>query len=331
MPFLTLVMANQQDQDSHIVPKVYLKKFVKQNGKLFKLRKDVKKYPKPTDIHPSGICYKKGFYKFSGSQILQGYTVTDVNILEKRGFLYENRLGKLVDKVIKPTETLLMREVADLSEMLFDIKGRNEYMREHGYSKHSINASIDNIIAEQERNREQIEPILQEGGMSFGRLRELTEGLRQEWTNNDIYSKELHNRSLLENKINPGETSQIVCNKLARGQWIIFETTINQQFITSDNPGFCADQHERIYNTRFAGICSFYFPLTPYYFLVIMMEGDTIRALPNQSNVIRRYANAELVKIINQATFKMANKEVYAAYEQPLLKTWFSLNSTLIV
>lgn len=324
-------MENQLNQDSHIVPKVYLKKFTKPNGKLFKWKKYLKKIPKPTDIHPSGICYKEGFYQFSKTHRVLGYTVSDANILEKQGFLYENRLGKLIDKAVMPTETLTMKEVVDLSEMLFDIKARNQYMREHSYSNQNINTSIDNILAEQEGNREQIELSLQKRGISFERLRELTEGLRQEWTTNEAYPKELHNRSLLENKINPGLTKQLVCNKIARGQWIVLKTTVNHQFITSDNPGFCNDQHERIYNTRFLGQCGFFFPLTPYHLLVVFMKGDNIEPLPVQNAITHKFIDADMVKSINQATWKIADKEVYAAYDQPITKTWFSLNSSLII
>ena len=103
-----------------------------------------------------------------------------------------------------------MQEIVDLAEILFDIKARNQYMREHSYSKQSINASIDNIIAQHERNREQIESSLYEKGISFGQLKALTEGLRQQWTTNEAYAKELHYRSLLENKVNPSQVRQLV-------------------------------------------------------------------------------------------------------------------------
>jgi hypothetical protein len=136
-------MSQQKALKSHIVPKAYLKNFVESDGRLFKLRKDSNRNPRAKEVHPSEICYKKGFYQFSNIHSLQGYTVNERNILEEFGFLYENRLGKLIAKLTNPAKYLPIQDAYDLSVMLFDIKMRNQYLREKVYSDESISASID--------------------------------------------------------------------------------------------------------------------------------------------------------------------------------------------
>ncbi|WP_198175034.1 DUF4238 domain-containing protein [Spirosoma arboris] len=324
-------MAQQKPVKSHIVPKAYLNNFTKSNGKLFKLRTDLQKRPRPTEVHPSGICYQKGFYQFNDANPIQGYTINETNILEDYGFLYENKLGKLIERLTTSTDPLPIEVAEEFALMLFDIKARNQYMRQHSFSKQNIHTVINDLLVEHHQRRQELEPILQAKGSTFERLVELTEGLRHDWTKDDAAIKELHNRSLLENKINPSQTRQLVFNKMARGNWTILKTTLNHQFITSDNPGYCQDSNNMIHNTRFIGQVGFLFPLTPYHLLIIVMEGNQLGPLPLQKVVSYKYAEVNWVRGINQTTWQMATKEVYAAHENPLLQTWASLHSSLII
>jgi hypothetical protein len=117
----------------------------------------------------------------------------------------------------------------------------------------------------------------------------------------------------------------------ARGKWIVFKTTLNNQFIASDNPGYCQDQENNIYNTKFGGCFIFFFPLTPYHHLGIFSEGDYIKQLPSFKDVSYEHIGADWVGTINRATWMTANKEIYGTNEKSLLQVWYSFNSKLII
>ncbi len=322
-------MAQQKSVDSHIVPKTYLKNFTQSNGKLFRLKKDNSVSPKIRNVHPSEICYKRGFYQLSNAIPFNKTITYDSNILEDRGFLYENKLAKLIAKLLRPTEQLAIEEAYELATIFVDIKMRNSFVREHSYSSENIAMSIDNILAEQ--NRETLLPIAEKAGVPFEQVKYFTEGMKREWLTNKDIPKELHNLSLLRNKEHPSSTRQLVYNKLAWGQWIVFRTTLNDQFITSDNPGYCKDQENRIHNTKFGGDCEFFFPLDPYHYLVIIAKGNQVKTLPTFQEVNYRYAENSWVKGVNQANWMIANKEIYGTNENSLLRVWHSFNSKLII
>ena len=132
-------------------------------------------------------------------------------------------------------------------------------------------------------------------------------------------------------KINPSATKNLILNKLIRGNWTIIKPLVTNQFITSDNPGFCIDEEGRIHNTRFGGLCNFYFPITPYHVLFISSERDLVEDLPNNVTVNHRFTDVEELKAINQATMRVANREIYAKADSPLLKTWYTLHRPFIV
>jgi Protein of unknown function (DUF4238) len=320
-----------KSSDSHFVPKVYLKKFTKRNGKLFQIKKNAKKQSKLWDKHPSEICYQKGFYEFSSKHPLQGYIVAEPNYLEERGFLYENRLNKWIDKVISPTQSMLLEEAYDLAATLFNLKIRNPYYREHSFSDMNISTSVDNILADERQRWEAGQSIAQLRGIPLELVNQIAEGLRQEWTTDKDIAKELHNRSLLENLHNPSQTRKRIYYKLAAAKWVIYKTTIGNQFVCSDNPGYCLDEENKLHNIKFGGPCTFIFPLTSYYALAIIANDDEIRALPNVKHIEHIDAIPEVAKLINYATWLTANKEVYAAHEQSLLQTQYAVNGSKLI
>ena len=320
-----------KSSDSHFVPKVYLKKFTKRNGKLFQIKKNAKKQSKLWDKHPSEICYQKGFYEFSSKHPLAGYIVAEPNYLEERGFLYENRLNKWIDKVISPTHLMPQQEAYDLAATLFNLKIRNPYYREHLFSGMNISTSIDSILAEERRRWEAGQSIAQLKSIPLELVNQITESLRQEWTTDKEIAKELHNRSLLESLHNPSQIRKWVYYKLAAAKWVILKTTINHQFICSDNPGYCLDEENKLHNTKLGGPCTFIFPLTSYHALAIIAQDDGIRALHDVKPIEHIHATPEVAKLINYATWLTANKEVYAAYEQSLLQTQYTVNGSKLI
>ena len=249
----------KEPKNSHIVPKVYLERFTKLNRKLFKLRLDIKKRPNPREFYPSEVCYKPYFYKFEDKVSINS-EVANPNILEEQGFLYENRLGKLIDKLVKQSSTLNFQEAFDLSAALFDIKMRNEHIRNAYLSKDNLAKTFDSLIADHKTSPDRIEPLLKKNNVSFEEFLNIFEKLKTDWITDESVKKYLHNRFLLDNKIYPSETKQLITASLAIGNWTVMTTTLDNQFITSDNPGYCHDNNDKIHNTKFGDFVGFFFP-----------------------------------------------------------------------
>ncbi|MGV3558330.1 DUF4238 domain-containing protein [Larkinella arboricola] len=322
---------NNEPKKQHIVPKVYLQNFVKKNGKLFKLKIDLSIRPRPKELHPSAICYKDYFYRFENYGVAGFEGISDANILERRGFLYENKLDKILKKLIDNKSIITLQEAFEFSFALFDIKMRNERIRNTLLSKESLNITFENLLNEHKKSPESIQPLLQRNGMDFDNFLEVFEKIRSTWLSDISLQKDLHNKYLLENKSNPSSIVKLIISKLALGEWYVLNTIINNQFITSDNPGYCFDGNNCLYNTKFGGAFDFYFPLTPYYLLIIKSPEIIPEQVLPTKRIVYGLAEKEVVKAANQNTMLIANKEIYAAYDSFLIQTWYALKNPSII
>ncbi|QDK81465.1 DUF4238 domain-containing protein [Spirosoma sp. KCTC 42546] len=324
-------MAKKKGQSQHIVPKVYLEGFTKQNGKFFKLRIDLDKRPNPREFHPSQVCYRPDYYKFENNSFLTKYKINDLNILENYGFLYENTLGNIIEK-ISSAPCLSFEDVSILSEALLDIKLRNDYFRKSIYNTEHVGQVFDKVVEELIIAEDKINPLLQAGNITFDRFIEIKEKIKENIVPNASYQKDLHNSSILQNKIAHNSVRQDIINKITRANWIVLETTMNHQFITSDNPGFCMDSSSHIHNTKFGEDFAFFFPLNPYKTLLIssFVKEENSSHTSSVKNLKYILVNQDWVKGINQGIMHMAVREIYAAHEQSLLTTWYSINKPFL-
>ncbi len=220
---------------------------------------------------------------------------------------------------------LSLREASDLVGIFFDIKIRNEYIRNISLSPDSINRTFDNVLQEHKEVDNQFNQYLQSQGINFEKYVKIFEFIRHQWLSDEDVRKDVANTILLSSKMNPSDIKKLILNKLVRGNWTIIKPLVGNQFITSDNPGFCQSEDGRIHNTRFGGSFNFYFPLTPYHVLLISSERDVIEDLPESVIIDHKFANTEDLKMINQGTYIVANREIYAKADSPLLQTWYTL------
>jgi hypothetical protein len=132
-------MANKKGEKHHIVPKVYLESFTDVNGEMIKLRIDLPKKPLPTSTNPAKVCYKPNFYRFEHHIPASNGIAFPPNVLERSGFLYENSLKELIELLTTGTRVLPFGKASNLVRILFDIKIRNEYIRNRSLSPDNIN------------------------------------------------------------------------------------------------------------------------------------------------------------------------------------------------
>ncbi len=314
----------QQYKDHHIVPKTYLNQFTKHNGKLLKIRLNRDTFPKQLkEFHPSQICYKPNFFKIDNDFILKQFNLSDALYIEKNAFKsYENGLEKIISSIRKQQNYLDICDATLLVKGLLSIKQRNESVR-RTYDTSNINSVFDNYIQEMEIQREEWETILSRiEDYNFEKLAYLIEKMRNNWLTNPLLLKDLHNQSILNTYFNKQTLLSELPNFLIKLPWIIYETTVKDFYITSDNPGFCIDENEIMHNTKFAGTFAFLFPLTPLHLLFI--SNIFIKDHP-QTNIKKlHFINAEpnFAKLVNRATTVNSNREIYSNSEITLRKVW---------
>ncbi|WP_354004197.1 DUF4238 domain-containing protein [Spirosoma liriopis] len=112
-----------------------------------------------------------------------------------------------------------------------------------------------------------------------------------------------------------------MAESLVQSDWIVFQTTLRYPFITSDNPGFCMDENDRVYNLNFNEWMGFAFPLTPEYFLLIVNQTGSQKNNDNKLIHYRR-AEQELVSILNRASFSVSYKRGLSNDKNTLLQVW---------
>ncbi|GAB3561299.1 hypothetical protein GCM10027578_01770 [Spirosoma luteolum] len=324
-------MAHVKGEKHHIVPRVYLNGFTNENGEIFKHKKEIKGKYTFSKTNPPKISYKPNFYKFEQNIQFDNFVITDQNVIERYGFWYENNFHKLIGLITRYGNILSTNEATSIAEMLYDIKIRNEYIRNASLSTDNINKTFDKILEDIKEKDTNTQLLIDEQYGSFESFLLSYEQLRKEWLTNHILRKDISNFILLSSKLRPSDIKKLIINKIVRGEWKILKPLISDQFITSDNPGFCQDINGKIHNTRFGEIFTFYFPLTPYHCLQIQSEGDFIKSPPSDIHVIHDFADKDTLRMVNSGTYLVSNREIYAKNETHLMKTWYNENSSRII
>lgn len=309
-------------EDSHIVPKSYLTRFTNINGKLLKLKKNALKFPKNSkEFHPSAVCYKDNFYKFEDPLSIQRYQTNDLSFVEKNSFkFYENKLGKILDKIIRRQPFLDEDDAFTLIYAFLSMKQRNKVVR-NGITKDKINALFDDQISEYNENPLLSKEVLELFNLSNAEIIETIERMRSQWVKNPNTSKELHNGYLLDSHSNKDGFLVNLSLFLTQFSWFIFESKPDDIILTSDNPGFCID-NGLIYNTKFDGIFEFVYPLNSNNLLMISNRFKDEQPLKDLKKMHCRFINSVVVQKLNRCTFALADEEVYSCSKLSLYNTW---------
>lgn len=272
-----------ETRHQHFVPKGYLREFGIGTGKdlhVWTLRLD-KPNSKPEKISiGKTLCAEEYFYKVNTKEsYVASLLGGDSNVIEKQGFSYENIIPYLF-KELKGSKrvNLSLEDTSNLIQTLISIKLRNPYVR-NIYKKASDLILIQTPIA-----RQNLEEII-------SKIDPMNEGLVNEA--NEIKKKieyDLQNIDELLNTLHSGamylgidenivEKVNELGTRLINVRWEIIETSLNHQFITSDNPGVFLSEKKvhplTLGNFEERGIDRFFFPLSPLRGLLIyLLESD---------------------------------------------------------
>ena len=311
----------------HIIPEVYLKFFTKKDRKLFKLKIELEKPPKKCrDFYPSSVCYKHDYYKFDNEYYIDQYGIKDKDILEKFGFWYENKLGKIIKKIIEKSLFLTLEEAVTLASALVDFKIRNDSFRQLFYNSARIEQAFDSVLNEKVQSDE-FQELLKSGNINQEEFFTIWKDIKESYVDNEVVQKDLHNHSLLRRRIDNDNVIPKIVKKLLNIPWTILETTINHQFISSDNSGFLIDGNGKANNIGFGGDINFYFPLNPYQTLFIS-NFVGIDSLPSGLKTLNyRVIPPKEANSLNYYTMQLANHELYGKNEKVLLQTWYTVKN----
>jgi Protein of unknown function (DUF4238) len=307
----------------HIVPESYLKLFADLKEELFriktneipqKIKNGILGSSSLKKFNVSQICYKEDFYKIQNNPTLGIHNITDEYQIEKESFKwYENNLELIIKNIRNRQTYLTLKDAEILCKGLLNIKIRNNHFRDNVIKNENMGEFLSKVFRKLpvtiQENKDAIEFI--------GKM-------KTDFDENPNLVNQLQNKSLLDNNNNDDRATNKVYDLCMNSQWNILEATINDMFITSDNPGFCVDENNVLENTKFGDLFTWYFPLNPLHCLRVNRSiNETIKSL-KPLNITD--ADSELVKMININTCRLANSDIYSSSRPTIIKNWIEFN-----
>lgn len=305
----------------HFLSQCYLNEFANSNKQFYALNmKQLKegRTPIPRLKRAVEVCYEKDFYtlKFNLFDKYRAWGQEHPYALESSFHWYEKEYPAVIRKITS-RKTLTINDAYLLAYALFDFKVRNKYHRNNSIerSRKSLteNAS-QGVIGELD------DEILDRFNIGRERALEVVKIVNKRLSEAPEFAKEMHLHTMLDRKSDANSIQNKVAISLLHSQWNVFIAPPNQQFITSDNPGFCFDKEERVHNTRFDTGYYCVLVLSPKQCLLITDEQPDMNIIENSSSKLVSYktSSPDFVKLINKASTSFINQYLFANCEQVL-------------
>lgn len=308
-------MKVQNPIKQHIVPQVYLKRFIASddNGFFYKLRVKPLEWERHLikKVSPSQVCYIEDFYTIETEDTLRTHGISDRYFIEKNSFPYENSFLNEIMNKIATKKQIRWSDAEKFVEMLLSIKSRNVNFQKGFLDKNrmlKIGSKYVKILRQVETKHK---VNLKKKGIPP--VADKVEHLLLENLNNEQYVNDIYRKRFLEEV---GENNEKYEQKLAKqlSQWsfFIFHTNTAYPFICSDNPGGVFTKQERAYSIGFNDdFHSFFFPLSPQHLFVLTLgHKDKRRRFFKEIN--HRVAEKPLIDNFNKAAFALCNENVFA-------------------
>jgi polyhydroxyalkanoate synthesis regulator phasin len=291
----------------HYVPQTYLKGFANYKNEFYKLNIKTQ-YPSIEPKTPAQVCYLKDYYTIKDPNILSTFQLEDPLFLEKHFKNFEDKYDSIFKKIVKEGE-LSYKESRIFIDGIVSIKTRNPF-----FGKIVINKEKDEQIL-----RKRASSLESEAKTVFKNINvddSIEKGIKNSLSEESIESLRL--QLLLSEHVNGIETISLIKSILETSQWVILDTGLMCSFITSDNPGFCLDENNKIHNTKFAGYFIFVFPLSPQYCLMVSNKNQENIHFPKP--IYFKKSDCRLVDLLNKASIIHCNKEIYSHRRETLEK-----------
>lgn len=292
---------------SHIVPEGYLRSFAHKENEHFHILKIKSPYRKIRFGSVSSVCYEPGYFKFENPILHKFQQYKDPDHIEKESFkIYENNFNKIVDSLKNKPSGLLIDQAVLLIESILNIKIRNKRYRK-AFDKASVRKNFARRVERFRSIWHHFENKVTD--LNFGQFVEYT---KINYLEKEGFYNEFYLSSILSERFKESEVFAIIKESILNATWVIGTTDESNEFITSDNPGFCIDiENNQLYNMRFEGAYALFFPLDPYHCLMITNNADESVNRSFKPISIKKTAPQQ-VKQINNLTAQICNVEVFA-------------------
>ena len=301
-------------KNHHYVPQIYLQRFSFNNiGGLFKLIIKSKYPSRAKVVNKSQICYEPYMYKYENSEYLEANELGDPNFIEKNTFKYENsELKELFDKFDYKQE-VTKSEYNRILQIIINLKKRNPSLRNE-YLKRDRDEEFINSRTEGLKKELMSKGIKEEEAKQILRKAKLKV---LEEMKDDNYRKDMYRNSLLAKEEAIINNDQEILNLLIGWDAKIFQTSLDNPFITSDNPGFTMKDFKEVHNTNLNYVDSYNFPLSPKSILCLTKYGYRNDELLNRK-ITYKTADKDLVLFFNSGTYFNASKIILSSSEDQL-------------
>lgn len=309
---------------SHFVPKSYLKQFgfprkfgtdFENDLSVWTQRVDIPKFsPKIIEVG-NGLCIEDYFYKFdSSNSIVDPFYRQNPNYIEDFGFPYENQLPKLLNLLCQNSRfspiIISKKDSESISFALIDIKWRNPNMRQFYY----LNDSLKTL----DEAKNFAINFAKENSLDITKILFDLEDKKE-------IMKFVHTSAPYRDGLIANLRSDMLA-LLNSSKWLIIQTDVNNQIITSDNPGIFLNISEVWSFVTVKSIAKFkidrlFFPLSPLYGLLILLsQPDNISTLFEKR--IELIYSPQSILLYNSAHCGQANKILIASNKQALKVAW---------
>lgn len=302
----------------HYVPEVYLQRFaINQSGDLYKLKvKPKKKENRPRLINKSQVCYEPNMYRYIHEAFIVANNLEDPNYIEKNLFPYEvSELSILFDK-IDSNSKIFKSEYKRVIQIIFSIKKRNPSIRKIYLEGDRDEEFMDSRIKGITQKLLSIGIQEEEIKIVISKVKkEVLQQLKDENARKDMYKN-----SILMSNDEIIKKEEDVINELLKWTPLIYRTSYELPFITSDNPGFSRKNGIEFYNTSFASVDELFFPISPKTALVLRRD-KLVGNLLLYQNIKVNKATLDMVSIYNAGTFHNCNNIILGNTEEQLIIT----------
>lgn len=299
-------------QKHHYVPKCYLKSFTNSQNNFWKKRNDNGKI---SLINPSQVCYEHDANRFRKNQTLILNELEDEYYVEKYSFRnQENNYNKIIEPINKFSKEpkLISKSKYELFiKTLLTIKRRNPI------SKNEIIQSFKGKYKDEEAVMNFFQFLSEETG--FNHFTPEIEKFILDYLSSESQDIDrLHDMYLSAFVENQAYTTinQLTKDLFSLKHYILYANN-EQEFITSDNPGFLKLKDQIKNLSGFGGEFEFFFPLSPLACLYIKSDiPDTSNS--NEKVIFYRSIDSPLINYINKWSKTVSKNLIFALSSKTL-------------
>jgi len=288
------------NQNQHFIPKSFLNEFTfNRNGWFHELNIATKQIKKR---HAKNACISSNYYDIKDENILRRFSLDNPRYLEN-SFTYENNLGKVLTKIRKKHPYLIRQEFQTIVEAYVSLKHRTPHFRKQISDNKMMGEILDSTIRDIEKEHRE---LIRSHNFNYD---EFAVDFKNKTLNDKELPKIHHLTSLVETSKNQNPAVKEAMLKILSMNIIIVETTNDDYFFTSDNPGYSLDG-SKMFNTNYGKFDKIHFPINSRQ--MILFHGfDSTNYINPLVRLTYVKAPSSFVSEVNRLTKLIADEKLF--------------------